>query len=190
MKIIISTLFAVLLISGAANAQHANIGVKAGVNAHTINGNDNFDTKIGFHLGLLGHIHLASQFALQPELVYSVQGAKFGSSGQDLHVNLNYVNVPVLLQYMFNNGFRLQAGPQLGILASAKSGSNNNKVDVKDNFENLDLGLGMGASYVNPATNFGIDIRYNVGLSNINKNGNTNYYNRGLQAGVFYLFNH
>lgn len=190
MKTIFSTLFAVMLISGAAFAQHSTVGVKAGVNAFTINGNGNFDTKTGFHLGLLGHIHLSGQFALQPELVYSMQGAKYDVAGQDVNVNLNYVNVPVLLQYMFDNGFRLQAGPQLGILASAKSNMNDNRVDVKDDFENIDLGLGIGASYVNPATNFGVDIRYNLGLSNINKNGSTNYYNRGLQAGVFYLFNH
>lgn len=82
MKIIISTLFAVMLISGAAVAQHAAIGVKAGVNSSTISGNANFDSKIGFHLGLLGHLHLSGQFALQPELVYSVQGAKYDVAGQ------------------------------------------------------------------------------------------------------------
>lgn len=191
MKIIISTLFAVLFLSGAANAQHANIGIKGGVNAYTIKGDNSasfdFDTKTSFHLGLIGHIHIANQFALQPELVYSVQGAQ---SGQDVKVNLNYINVPVMFQYMFDNGFRLQAGPQLGFLASAKSKVNNNQIDVKDDFEGMDLGLGLGASYVNPATNFGVDLRYNIGLSNINKAGSTNYYNRGLQAGVFYLFDH
>lgn len=192
MKIIISTLFAVLLISGVTNAQHVDIGIKGGVNAYTIKGdnNANFDTKTSFHLGLIGHIHLANQFALQPELVYSVQGAQNGVAGQDVKLNLNYLNVPLLFQYMFDNGFRLQAGPQLGFLVSAKSGVNENNIDVKDDFESMDLGLGMGASYVNPATNFGVDLRYNYGLSNINKNGSSNYYNRGLQAGVFYLFGH
>ena len=190
MKTILLTLFAFLLISGAAMAQMPNIGIKGGVNAYTIKGdnNPNFDNKLGFHLGLLGHIHLSDQFALQPELVYSVQGAQFSVAGEDVKLNLNYVNVPVLFQYMFDNGFRLQAGPQLGILASAKTDLND--TNLKDDFENIDLGLGLGASYVNPETNFGIDLRYNLGLSNINKNGNTNYYNRGIQAGIFYLFKH
>lgn len=189
---IISTLFAVLLISGAAMAQPANIGIKGGVNAYTIKGDENlnFDTKVSFHLGLLGHIHISQQFALQPELVYSGQGAQYTVAGQDANINLGYVNVPLLFQYMFDNGFRLQAGPQLGFLVSAKSEVNNNSTDVKDNFEGIDLGLGIGASYINPTSNVGVDIRYNVGLSNINENGSTNYYNRGLQAGVFYLFKH
>jgi Outer membrane protein beta-barrel domain len=191
MKIIISTLLAVLFVSGAAIAQHTNIGIKGGVNAYTIKGDNNasFDTKVSFHLGLIGHIHISNQFALQPELVYSVQGAQYSVAGQEVKLNLNYVNVPLLFQYMFDNGFRLQAGPQLGFLASAKSEVNDNDTDVKDDFESIDLGLALGASYVNPASNFGVDIRYNLGLSNIN-DGATNYYNRGLQAGVFYLFKH
>ena len=191
MKIIITTLFAALLISSAATAQHANIGIKGGVNAYTIKGDDDasFDTKVSFHLGLIGHIHISNQFALQPELVYSVQGTQYTIAGQDVKLNLNYINVPLIFQYMFDNGFRLQAGPQLGFLASAKAAVNDNDTDVKDDFESIDLGIALGASYVNPASNFGVDIRYNLGLSNIN-DGAANYYNRGLQAGVFYLFKH
>jgi Outer membrane protein beta-barrel domain len=192
MKLVISTLFAVLLISSTAIAQHTNIGIKGGLNAYSLNADNgaNFDTKVSFHVGLIGHIHLSTQFALQPELVYSVQGTQYTVAGENVKLNLNYVNVPLLLQYMFDNGFRLQAGPQLGILASAKSEVNNTNADVKDDFENIDLGLSVGASYVNPKSNFGIDIRYNHGLSNINKSGTTDYFNRGLQAGVFYLFKH
>jgi hypothetical protein len=192
MKRITLTLFTVLLISGAAFAQHANIGIKGGVNSFTIRSDNNssFDSKLGFHLGLLGHFHLSNQFAFQPELVYSQQGTQFTVAGQDVKLNLNYINVPLLLQYMFDNGFRLQAGPQLGFLASAKSEISNSSSNVKDDFEGIDLGLAVGASYVNPATNIGIDLRYNVGLNNISKESNTNYNNRGFQLGLFYLFNH
>ncbi|GCC51929.1 PorT family protein [Chryseotalea sanaruensis] len=192
MKIIISTLFAVLLISGAAIAQHTNIGIKGGVNAYTLKSDNNngFDTKVSFHLGLIGHIHISDQFALQPELVYSVQGAQSTIAGQEVKLNLNYINVPLLFQYMFDNGFRLQAGPQLGFLASAKSEVNDDDTDVKDDFEGVDLGLGLGVSYINPVSDFGVDVRYNLGLSNVNKNGTTDYFNRGVQVGVFYLFNH
>lgn len=192
MKSIILTLFTILLISGTSVAQHTNIGIKGGLNAYTIKANNdaNFNTKVSFHVGLIGHIHLSKQFALQPELVYSIQGTQYSLVGEDVKLNLNYVNVPLLLQYMFDNGFRLQAGPQLGILASAKSEVNNTNTDVKDDYENIDLGLGVGASYVNPKSNFGVDIRYNHGLSNINKSGITDYFNTGFQAGLFYLFKH
>jgi hypothetical protein len=91
---------------------------------------------------------------------------------------------------MYDNGFRLQAGPQLGFLVAAKSEIGNEKIDLKDEFESIDLALGAGLSYVNPATNFGVDFRYNHGLTNISKIDGTSFYNRGFQVGVFYLFNH
>jgi hypothetical protein len=183
MKIITTIGFSFLLLAGAANAQHANIGVKGGLNAYTLtNSFDSDDLKLGFHMGLIGHFHLANPIALQPEIMYSMQGSK--------NTSLNYINIPVLFQYMYDNGFRLQAGPQLGFLMSAKTKINGTQTDVKDNFEPMDFGLAVGLSYVNPATNFGVDFRYNHGLADIGKNDNANTYNRGFQAGVFYLFNH
>jgi hypothetical protein len=192
MKLFISTVLSVLFITGTALAQHANIGIKGGVNVYTIKNDNNtsFDPKVNFHIGLLGHFHISDQFALQPEIVYSAQGAQYQAAGQDVKLNLSYINVPLLFQYMFDNGFRLQAGPQIGFLASAKTEINDNSTNRKDDFESIDVGLGIGASYVNPSSNFGLDIRYNAGLSNINKNGSVNSFNRGLQLGVFYLFNH
>ena len=192
MKLIISTLFLVFIVTGVASAQNTNLGIKGGLNAYTINDDDNSNTEyiLGFHVGLLGHFHLNDQFALQPEVVFSTQGAQYKVAGTDFKQELSYINIPVLLQYMFNNGFRIQAGPQLGILASARSGTNNNTVDVKDNFESTDLGLSVGVSFINPTSSFGVDARYNHGLSNINSSGNAIVYNRGVQLGVFYLFNH
>lgn len=184
MKIIITTLVSLFLMVGVANAQHVNIGIKGGLNAYTVTDGSVFDNdlKVGFNLGLIGHVHLADPIALQPELVYSRQGNK--------DVNLDYINIPLMFQYMYDNGFRLQAGPQLGFLVGAKSEIAGEKIDVKDEFESIDLALGAGLSYVNPATNFGVDFRYNHGLTNLSKVDGPSYYNRGFQVGVFYLFNH
>ena len=171
---------------GNAPAGHVNLGIKGGVNAYNVH-NDNdtkYDTKAGFHFGLLGHIHFDSQFAIQPEIVFSGQGAKIG----DTNYNLNYVNVPVLFQYMFDNGFRIQAGPQAGFLITAKSKNDNVTTDNRDDLKPIDFGLSIGASYIFPPTGFGIDARYNLGLSNINENGDVNSTNRGFQLGLFYIF--
>lgn len=183
---------ATILIAGTANAQHVNLGIKGGLNVYNIN-NDNgteYDSKVGLHAGLLGHIHLTKQWALQPELVYSAQGAKFIASNVETKINLGYINIPVMLQYMFDNGFRLQAGPQVGFLISAKAKTGNNSTDIKDNINTVDFALGIGAGYVHPASGFGVDARYNIGLSNINENSSVKSTNRGFQLGVFYLFKH
>jgi hypothetical protein len=185
MKFLIGFITAIM-ITCVASAQHGNspsghvnLGIKGGINLYNIYNDNNtkYDLLTGYHLGLLAHIHFNRQWAFQPELVYSRQGAKIGNA----NYNLDYVNVPFLIQYMFDNGFRLQAGPQLGFLVSA---------DNKDNLNPIDVGLCLGISYVVPSTGFGIDARYNIGLSNIKIDEAVNSTNRGFQFGFFYIFGH
>lgn len=180
-------MIAAFMITSSVSAQHSssprgdiNLGIKAGINLYKISSSDDntvYDQITGFHLGLLGHIHLNNIWAVQPELVYSSQGGKSGGTEQ----KLDYINVPVILQYMFDNGFRLQAGPQLGLLVRA---------DNRDELNTFDLGVSVGVSYVVPATGFGLDARYNHGLSNINKGDAVASFNRGIQLGVFYIIGH
>lgn len=189
MKISLITMIVFLVMAvGTVSAQHVNIGTKIGLNSYTVI-NDNgpgFDSNIGLHAGLLGHIHLNRQFGLQPEIVYSMQGAKRGST----NFNLDYINVPIMLQYMFDNGFRLQAGPQIGFLVRAKAVNGSTTVDIKDDFKSIDAGLSFGASYVHTPSSLGIDARYNLGLSDISESSSVESNSRGLQVGIFYLFGH
>ncbi|MEO7263612.1 MAG: porin family protein [Ferruginibacter sp.] len=192
MKFYVTAAVAAMMMTSAVSAQHVNIGIKGGLNLYNIH-NDNgaeYDMKPGFNAGLIGHIHLAPQLALQPEVVYSAQGAKYSVLNVENKINLGYINVPVLFQYMFNNGFRLQAGPQVGFLVGAKHEVGSVKTDIKDNLKTVDFGLGAGIGYVHVPSGFGVDARYNVGLSNINESGTVNSKNRGFQLGVFYLFKH
>ena len=73
MKFLIGLMTAIL-ITGIASAQHGNsptghinIGIKGGVNVYDIYNDNNikYDPRIGFNFGLLGHIHLNNQFAIQ-----------------------------------------------------------------------------------------------------------------------------
>ena len=175
---------------GNSPAGHVNIGIKGGLNAYNIHNNNKttYDPKIGFNVGLLGHIHLNKNFALQPEIVYSAQGAKYKVSNVETIIKLDYVNIPVLFQYMWDNGLRIQAGPQVGLLLSGKSKTNSVTVDNKENLEPIDFAVSFGAGYIHPATGLGIDLRYNLGLTDINKNSTVVSTNRGLQLGLFYIF--
>ena len=103
MKLHLIGVIAAMMITVAANAQHNNFGIKGGLNVYNIYNDNNAatDSKVGFHLGLISHIHLANQFALQPELIFSTQGAQFTNDGAATKLNLNYVNVPLLFQYMY-----------------------------------------------------------------------------------------
>jgi hypothetical protein len=181
----------IVLITGAVHAQSVNIGIKGGLNVYTLqDDNSASDRNVSFHAGLLAHIHLASHFALQPEVVYSVQGGEFKGLVDNPKLNLTYINVPLLFQYMFDNGCRLQAGPQVGFLVKAESQVNSTNSDVKNDYKNTDVGIVLGASYVHPPSGFGIDARYNYGFTPINATSTVNLYNRGFQVGLFLLLRH
>jgi len=191
MKFYVGLVTAVFLMAGTASAQHVNFGVKGGLNLYSIKNDNNtqYNTKTGFHLGMLLHVHVAPHFAVQPELLYSAQGARYNTDNGDINLKLEYANVPFMFQYMFDNGFRLEAGPQVGFLTNAKAEMNGVSADVKSTIKKVDFAIGLGIGYIAP-TGFGIDARYNHGLSNINENGSVNSYNRGFQLGLLYQFEH
>ena len=64
--------------------------VKAGLNVANlkIENSSSPDAKLGLHLGALCHLHFAKNWAIQPELMYSHQGAEQTISGVDYKVKL------------------------------------------------------------------------------------------------------
>ena len=72
-------LSASLFLFFTATAQQAHFGLKGGVNVSQLHFNDaqiSSDSKVGLHFGVLAHIHTSKTWALQPELLYSLEGAK------------------------------------------------------------------------------------------------------------------
>ncbi len=171
-----------------ANAQKAHFGVKGGLNVSSLHFEDNtsYDSKIGLHAGLLAHIHASKVWAIQPEVFYSSEGAKTRVGNSDVKINLNYINVPVLLQYMFDNGVRLEGGPQIGFLVNAKTKTSNATVD-NNNFKSTAFSIPLGVGYLT-TDGLGFDARYVFGLSNINENKNPTIQSNVFQFGIFYQF--
>ena len=187
MKKIFFIVTVLLLTVSIVTAQEVHFGIKAGVNVASANvspGGD-YNSKAGLHVGGLAHIHLTKNFALQPEVVYSMQGGKV----DDTKLKLNYINIPLLIQYMTDNGFRLQTGPQLGLLVSAKTKVGDVEVDRKDNFTSTDFSWVFGAGYLFPE-GFGLDARYNLGISDVWDASSAKIKNSVFQFGLFYQFMH
>ncbi|CAN5467061.1 porin family protein [soil metagenome] len=168
-------------------AQHVELGIKGGLNVATVhypNSPANYDPRVSLHVGGLAHIHLTKEFAIQPELVFSGQGFKSGNSVY----RFNYLNVPVLVQYMFKSGFRLETGPQVGFVLSANQRTNNIKTDIKDQLKSVDLSWAFGAGYI-LSSGFGFDARVNLGIAKVNNEiGGIKNTNGVFQFGVFYQF--
>lgn len=162
MKRIILAAIAVMAF-GFTNAQQTRFGVKGGLNISTVVGGDVDDTKslVGFHVGGFAEIKVFDKFFIQPELLYSAQGTKVdGPLGGDADLKLNYLNIPVLAKYYIVDKFSVEAGPQLGILLSAKAEGQ----DIKDYTRSVDLGFNIGAGY-NFTDNLSVGLRYTIGLS-------------------------
>jgi hypothetical protein len=181
--IFIASLFLLFI----AKAQQAHFGLKGGVNISQLHFTDNqisSDSKVGLNLCVLAHIHASKTWALQPELLYSLEGAqKVGSAG--INYNLNYLNVPVLLQYMFDNGFRLEGGPQIGFLLNAKTKAGDVTVD-NNGFKSTAFSIPIGLGYI-ASSGPGLDTRYVFGLSNINDSENAPIIQSNVfQLGLFY----
>jgi hypothetical protein len=176
----VTTLFVTL-----SQAQETSFGIKGGVNVSKVDHDPgaDFDSKVGAHLGGLAHIHISNQFAVQPEIMFSMQGGERGST----KAKLNYINVPVMAQFMFGNGFRVQTGPQVGFMVSAKHDNGDLEIDVSDQLETIDFAWSFGAGYLFPG-GIGIDARYNYGLTNIYENNTIEQKNRVFQFGLFYQF--
>ena len=108
-------------------------GVKVGLNLSTFTGDDadweGVDKKmrIGFAIGGFITYEINEMFALQPELYYSMQGAKYKSSeGEDgtLIFKYNYIQVPILAKVNIpvegSVAPNIFLGPAIGIKVSSK----------------------------------------------------------------------
>ncbi len=183
----ISLFFLALMCSAILFAQtSAKLGIKGGLNVANLDvKNVNTDARLGFHGGLLAHIHLTPQWGIQPELLYSGQGME--ENINDSKWKLSYINVPVMIQYMFDNGFRLEAGPQIGFLVDGEiEGDNGSELDITNDLKTIDAGLGLGIGYLT-YSGLGISGRYNLGLTDINEDGGNTIKNRVFQVGLFYM---
>lgn len=176
-----------LMAFGVTNAQKTRFGIKGGLNITTLTGDIDANSLVGFQIGGFAEINVIERLAIQPELLFSTQGADLqyigGSRNPDL--KLNYINIPVLAKFYITKKFTVEGGPQLGFLVSAKFDSN----DVKDSYRSVDTGFNFGAGY-NFTDNLSAGIRYTVGISNVEKSTNDSvedYLDYSVRNNVFAL---
>jgi opacity protein-like surface antigen len=196
---------ALLSMGGLSAQEYVKFGVKGGVNSSTFSGDgfgdfDNPNSRTSFNLGLLAEIPVSDKFSIQPEVLYSGQGYDIASRNNtnDVEYQLDYINVPVLAKFYLVEGLSLEAGPQVGFLVNSEIDSNPSQDigDVplnEDQFNKVDLSLGLGASYkfrggffVNARYNYGLSDVYDDSYSSLFKNSDVKH--SVLQGGIGFLF--
>lgn len=129
MKSFFLPVFLLILIaaSNKTNAQ-TKVGIRAGLNSSNVlmeeeNGDGNFTKSIpGFHIGLTVDIPLATNFYLQPAVLYSSKGFKqtnnwFSGSGNNIKVTVSYIEVPLNFIYkhkLASGNLLIGVGPYVG----------------------------------------------------------------------------
>lgn len=107
---VLSALFFLLFAAPSITHAQTKVGIRAGMNFSNVlmkgeAGNRNSTESIpGFHIGLTVDIPLVANFYLQPAALYSGKGFKqtdswFAGSGNDLKVNVSYIEIPLNLIY-------------------------------------------------------------------------------------------
>ena len=195
-------LLIVCCIGLTAMAQKPTFGIRAGLNISTLGGK-NADviangSKVGLNAGGFVNLPIGTGFSIQPELSYSQLGAEIsttyifpgGGSGTIDTWNFDYLTLPILGKYDFtNSGFSLYAGPQIGLLTSAKyEYDDGSKDDVKSLFKKTDFGGILGGEYTFTKIPLGISARYQFGISSIADDKNVDIRNNTSTFSLYYNF--
>ena len=136
-------------------------------------------SRIGFLAGAEAEYYTNEWLGIAAGLNYAQQGWKLEGT-----YKLDYLNIPITANFYVLQGLALKTGVQLGFLLSAKAES----LNIKDAYESVNFSIPIGLSY--EYENLVFDARYNIGVSTVNKNSNSdNKYHSGLvQFTIGYKF--
>lgn len=172
--------------SAAVNAQFVQIGVKAGVNFANQTGGSDFNgisvDKEGitsYHAGLVAELKLLEKFSIQPELLYTTQGATYKNAISEFKNEMGYIAIPVMAKIYMTKSLSLELGPQASFLVSNKKEFD--AADPKTFDFSLNAGLGLkvvGGLFV--------QARYGIGLTEISKEAD--FKNSVFQLSAGYMF--
>ena len=147
--------------------------VRGGGNIASVGGDDtdNLSSRFAPFVALGTECNVLDTFSLQPELVLSMQVAEYEmSEGFDGRFKFTYLNVPVMGKLYVSDGLFVEAGPQVGLLLSAKDEYDtptSGEDDIKDDLKSTDFGANVGLGYQFDS-GLNVNARYTFGVSDIN----------------------
>ncbi|MBT1686604.1 porin family protein [Dawidia soli] len=137
-----------------------SVGIAAGLNVSSLHAEKNYfadelESKIGFHLGVFYGYSFNTTWGLSTGLSYSQAGAKLKDG--DRSYRLDYLALPVTLDYKLVEWATVYAGPQVGFKVKGDGPG------IYGEFESVDIGALAGME-VMPASRLGIAIQYYHGF--------------------------
>lgn len=169
------TLAITAFIFSGAQAQSFHLGIKGGANINKLTGKSFKDEfSFGYHLGGFAEIGISKKFSIQPEVLFNQVSQDTSSEFRQIYNNLlsssnrsniklNYLSIPVLLNYKPSSILSFQLGPQFGILIDQNQ---NLLQNGKEAFKKGDFSMLGGVQL--QLSSFRVYGRYALGLSNLN----------------------
>ncbi|MCF1713576.1 PorT family protein [Flavihumibacter sp. RY-1] len=192
MKSKLSLLVLALLAVSLTQAQGLHFGIKGGANLTKVDGKAMTDEfNYGYQLGGFAEVGLGKKWFIQPEVMWTEYRTRTADDFEDIinfpangsnrqEVKLNYLAIPITLNYRLLDWFSLHAGPQFGVLLNQDK---NLLENGRDAFNAGVVSLVGGAQL-----NFGgfhITGRYFTNINDISSGDvNEAWKNKGFQVGV------
>ena len=152
------------------------IGIKGGLNIANLSSFED-DARLSGHGGIFLNHAINKNWNIQPELLFSGEGQRYFADGFNRQgertLALNYIQLPLMIQYYPISQLYLEAGPQVGLLISARDKPKGaNAVNVKDQYSTAQIAIaaGIGVKATDEVILYG---RYNFGLTDITKSNST-----------------
>jgi opacity protein-like surface antigen len=180
-------------------AQEVRYGLKAGTNIGSLRlvydgETENFDNKISYYAGARAELGLAEKLSIQGELLYQVYGGDWVEGRYKMGITLHEASVPLVVKYyLVSQKLSINGGISASYIFFSKvEWYVNDDLEETENgnkyFRPIDMGISLGAEY-RLTDSFFVDLRYNLGLSNISKYPNDETVNtRAFQLGVGFRF--
>ena len=188
MKTKLFSIAVLLFISSSVFSQGFSAGIKGGANLGKISGQSfKNEFTLGYHVGAFATINFSKKWGIQPEVLLSQTNvdttSNFSQVTQFNHVNkinLQYLTIPLLLNYNLNKFITLQAGPQYGILLDKNK---NLLQNGKDAFKSGNFSIAAGLQL--NILKFRIYGRFVGGMTDLNNIGTADAWKtQTIQLGV------
>ncbi len=151
-----------------SNSQSIKGSVIAGLNSSQIDG-DTFGgyNQIGLQLGISGEFPVGDNLFIEQQFLFSQLGSR---SGQNLFLfsqRLNYMSLPTLFKYYYQEKISFSAGPCVDLLLNARKNQNAIKTDNSENFKRLNLAANIGVGYMLIEERLSVNAKFHYSILNI-----------------------
>jgi hypothetical protein len=198
----LTSILALILYTITGFSQVINYGISCGLGYNkllTDNGSiSDMNYKIGFQINAVISYSINNRLDLRFEPGFANRGAIINQPRSDFKANMNYVTLPININYKICDKFSIFSGPEYALRLSAKLTTDNGTHSVKSLYnKNYDIGINLGLMY-KIGNHYWLELKYNRSfISSVSywvtkdryegSQNNINLRDQGFTVGLIYL---